>query len=128
MGNIAYFEIPTDDIERARKFYSKVFGWEIKNTPMPNLPDYSSVNTGKAIIQDGMAQLNMGGMMKRMFPHQQITNYVQVDSVDKTLELVKHNGGKQCGERLVIPSVGIIAFLTDSEGNMLGLWEAEKKL
>ena len=52
MGNIAYFEIPTDDIERARKFYSKVFGWEIKNTPMPNLPDYSSVNTGKAIIQD----------------------------------------------------------------------------
>jgi predicted enzyme related to lactoylglutathione lyase len=127
MGNIAYFEIPSDDVERAKKFYAKVFGWEIKSTPMPGAPDYSSVSTGKTSVEKGMGQLNMGGMMKRMYPGQPITNYVEVDSVDKTLDVVKKNGGKQMGERLVIPTVGIIAFIFDSEGNNLGLWEAEKK-
>ncbi|MFN7990749.1 MAG: VOC family protein [Candidatus Micrarchaeia archaeon] len=127
MGNIAYFEIPSDDVERAKRFYAKVFGWEIKKTPMPNMPDYASVTTGKAFMDKGMSYLNMGGVSKRMFPGQPITNYVQVDSVDKTLELVKKSGGKQMGEKIPVPTVGMLAFISDSEGNMLGLWEAEKK-
>ena len=127
MGNLAYFEIPADDIQRAKNLYATVFGWEIKNTPMPNLPDYSSITTGKPSLEKGMSTLNMGGMMKRMFPGQPITNYVQVDSVDKTLEVAKKHGGTQMGERLTIPTVGIIAFINDSEGNMIGIWEAEKK-
>ena len=127
MGNIAYFEIPADDVERAKKFYAKVFGWEIKNTPMPNMPDYSSITTGKAFKEKGMSNLNMGGMMKRMFPEHTVMNYIQVDSVDKSLETIKKQGGKQMGERMVIPEVGIIAFFTDTEDNALGIWEAEKK-
>lgn len=127
MGNIAYFEIPSDDVERAKKFYEKVFGWEIRSAPMPGMPDYSSVTAGKPFKQKGMSYLNMGGMNKRMWPGQPIMNYVQVDSVDKTLELVRQQGGKQMAEKLTIPEVGVIAFITDSEGNSLGIWEAQKK-
>ena len=125
-GNIAYFEVPADDVERAKKFYSTIFGWEIKNTPMPNVPDYSSVTAGKPFMDKGMSYLNMGGMMKRMYPGQPITNYIQVASVEKTLELVKAHGGKQMGETLTIPKVGIIAFIADCENNHLGIWETEK--
>ncbi|MEW6035622.1 MAG: VOC family protein [Candidatus Micrarchaeota archaeon] len=132
MGNIAYFEIPADDLERARKFYAKVFGWEIVKEKMPGSDmEYHQVMTGEAKIEKGpnseMSQLNSGGMVKRMFPNQPITSYVQVDSLDNTLALVKKNGGKQIAETLTIPTVGRIAFINDSEGNLLGIWEPEKK-
>jgi hypothetical protein len=132
MGNIAYFEVPTDDLERAKKFYGKVFGWKIEKANMPGIPpDYQGVMTGKAKIEKGpggeMSQLNSGGMMKRMYRGQPIMNYVQIDSLDKTLELVKKNGGKQMGETMTIPSVGRIAFINDSEGNALGIWEPVRR-
>ena len=128
MGNIAYFEVPTDNLERAKKFYHSIFGWEINSTPMPNMPEYSSITTGKAFSDKGMSYLNMGGMIKRMFPNQGIMNYIKVDSVDKTLESITKQGGKQMGERLVIPEVGVIAFFTDTEGNCLGLWQPAKQI
>ncbi|HSB47113.1 MAG TPA: VOC family protein [Candidatus Bilamarchaeum sp.] len=133
MGNIAYFEIPADDLERAKKFYMKVFGWSIEKSKMPGIPaDYHGVMTGKAKLEkagDGyeMSQLNSGGMMKRMYPGQPITNYVQVESVDKTMEVIKKNGGKEMGERVNVPGVGRLAFFTDSEGNALAIWEPVKK-
>ena len=127
MGNLAYFEVPVDDLERAKKFYTSVFGWKITNTPMPNMPDYSSINTGKAVMEKDMSQLNSGGMMKRMQPHLPITNYVEVKNVDETLAKTKKMGGKQMGEVLTIPTVGRIAFIFDSENNFLGIWEPEKK-
>jgi len=30
MPSIVHFEIPADDIERAQKFYTELFGWQIE--------------------------------------------------------------------------------------------------
>lgn len=128
MGNLAYFEIPADDIGRAKKFYMLVFGWDIQDYPMEGVaPGYQAVMTGKPVNVKGpnyeMSQLNSGGMTKRMFPGQPITSYVEVENIDKSLELVKKSGGKQHGEKVKIPNVGTIAFINDTEGNVLGLWQ-----
>ena len=32
MANIAYFEIPADNVDRAKKFYHALFGWKIEPT------------------------------------------------------------------------------------------------
>jgi predicted enzyme related to lactoylglutathione lyase len=32
---IVHFEIPADDVEKLRKFYSDLFGWKIEKTPSP---------------------------------------------------------------------------------------------
>lgn len=127
MGNIAYFEIPFVKAERARKFYGKVFGWKIKSTPMEGMPEYSSITTGKPKKSKGMSELNMGGLTKKMSSDHTIMNFVQVKNVKVTLKSVKAEGGKQKGEIMVIPKVGIVAMIIDSEGNTLGIWEAEKK-
>jgi predicted enzyme related to lactoylglutathione lyase len=29
MPNVAYFQIPADDIDRAKKFYQSLLGWKI---------------------------------------------------------------------------------------------------
>lgn len=128
MGNIAYFEIPADDIERAKKFYMEVFGWDIRGMPLEGVPPgYQVVMTGKPVnvkSQDyEMSQLNGGGMTKRLFPGQPITSYVQVDDIDAMLEKVKLGGGRQHGDKIKIPNIGTIAFINDTEGNVLGLWQ-----
>ena len=33
MPTIVHFEIPVDDVERSRKFYSGLFGWKIEKWP-----------------------------------------------------------------------------------------------
>ena len=32
---VVHFEIPADDVARAKAFYENVFGWKIKQFPMP---------------------------------------------------------------------------------------------
>ena len=45
MNKVQHFEIPTDDIERAKKFYEKTFGWNITDWPMPGMR-YAGLHTG----------------------------------------------------------------------------------
>jgi len=127
MGNIAYFEIPADDIERAKRFYKGVFGWDIRGMPLEGVPPgYQGVMTGKPVnvkSQDyEVTQLNAGGMTKRMFQGQPITSYVQVDDIDAMLGKAEASGGKQHGDKIRIPNIGTMALITDTEGNVLGLW------
>jgi predicted enzyme related to lactoylglutathione lyase len=36
MPTIVHFEIPADDVERAKKFYTDLFGWKTTNMKMDN--------------------------------------------------------------------------------------------
>jgi predicted enzyme related to lactoylglutathione lyase len=38
------FEIPADDVERAKKFYSDLFGWKMEKWPGADGKDISSSN------------------------------------------------------------------------------------
>ena len=117
---IMHFEIPADDVERAKTFYTKVFGWTIEPYPMPPGQEYFGV-TAK---QDGEQGIN-GGLMKRNMPGQPFTNYVTVDSIDRMMPVVQVNGGK-----FVLPKqeigggMGWIAAFMDPENNMIGLHQA----
>ena len=44
MPTIVHFEIPADDVERSKKFYSDLFGWKIeKFTGQTGAPDKQAV-------------------------------------------------------------------------------------
>ena len=84
MPTIVHFEIPTDDVERSKKFYIELFGWSIERWPdsetLPGGPEYLMIT----IMDDKGNKALTGGMMKRQMPEQQgITNYVDVKSVDE---------------------------------------------
>ena len=44
---VVHFEIPADDVARAKAFYAKTFGWTIKAFPMPPGREYFGVTTRK---------------------------------------------------------------------------------
>lgn len=44
MRKVVHFEIPADDLERAKSFYGSIFGWDLQTMPMPG-GDYTIVKT-----------------------------------------------------------------------------------
>jgi predicted enzyme related to lactoylglutathione lyase len=121
MAKIVHFDVPTDDIERARKFYIELFGWKIEKPPGPM--EYYFIETADEKGEKGIA----GGMGKRGAPEQRITNYIGVPSVDEYMEKVKSLGGKVLQEKMAVPGWGYLAVCMDTEGNTFGLWQEDKE-
>ena len=114
-SNIVWFEIPADNPERAKKFYSALFGWKIEK--FPGMTDYWHIDTG------GSDDTPDGGLMARQHPEQPITNYINVASVTKFMAKVKKLGGKVCVPKSAVPEMGYFAVCTDTENNTFALWE-----
>ena len=85
-ASIVWFEIPADNVDRARTFYGKLFGWKIERFPGPR--PYWHIDTG------GAEATPDGGMMERQCPEQSVTNYVGVPSVDEAAAKVEKLGGR----------------------------------
>ena len=114
-ANLIWFEIPADNPERAKKFYGSLFGWKIKN--FTGMTDYWHIDTG------GGDDTPDGGLMARKHPGQPITNYVNVDSVEKAAAKVEKLGGKICVSRTAVPQMGYFVVCQDTENNTFALWE-----
>jgi uncharacterized protein len=124
MSNIAYFEVPVDDLKRARKFYQNLLGWEFMPTDVPGIPiEYWNITTGAA----GEGTLNMGGMYQRQGPVAGILTYARVDQIDPILAKVEKLGGKVINPKMTLQTVGSMATILDTEGNVIALWEPEQK-
>ena len=45
MDKVVHFEIPVDDMARAKNFYSSIFGWELQDMSMPGGMMYTMART-----------------------------------------------------------------------------------
>ncbi len=114
MLRVVHFEICADDMDRAQKFYETVFGWKFQKWDGPS--PYRLVTTGP----EGAPGIN-GGMMPR-HPGQPVVNTVDVPSVDEYVQKVEAAGGKTAMPKMTIPGVGYVAYCTDTEGNLFGVY------
>jgi len=126
MDKVVYFEIPADDVERAKKFYKNVFKWAIQ--PMPEM-DYTMVKTTETDPETMMPKepgaIN-GGMPKRSATVKAPIITISVESIDDSVKKIEKGGGKIVSPKQPIGEMGFIAYFKDSEGNTLGLWELPK--
>jgi len=119
-NSIVHFEIPADDVRRAKKFYERVLGWKISD---PWKMDYFLVETKKK----GEEGIN-GGLMQRKMPDQPFMNYLAVDSIDAYCKKVEKAGGVVVlPKQEIAPGMGWIAAFKDTEGNIMGFHETSKK-
>ncbi len=116
MSTVCHFEIPADDVGRAKKFYRELFGWKIEKLPQE---DYWLFKTTGGKGEEGI----MGGLMKRERSQPHITVYLDVPSLDDYLEKVKELGGQVVVPKSPIPGMGYYAVCLDTENNGFGLWE-----
>ena len=116
--NIVHFEIPVDDMERAKKFYQGLFGWQIAPAG-PGGEDYHLIETEEGALA--------GGMMKRVMPEQRPVLYVQVESVDGHVEKIKQAGGQVVVPKTAVPTMGWFAQAVDTEGNVFAVWQEDSQ-
>lgn len=122
-GRVVHFEVPFDDGERARQFYRDVFDWSIDEMPELN---YSMVATGPRSEQGMPSEPGYigGGMFARTgAPATSPVVTIAVDSIDDTLERISALGGSTSAPKVSVGTMGFAAYFTDTEGNLMGLWE-----
>jgi hypothetical protein len=127
MPTIVHFEIPSDDIQRSRKFYSELFGWNIEKWPgsekLPEGMEYWMVTT----TDDKGNKSLTGGMMKRQNEHQGITNFIDVKSIDEYSSRLERLGGKIVMPKTAVPGMGYFATCLDTENNSFAIWETNSE-
>src|SRR5262245_46350348 len=111
---IAHFDIAADDVDRARRFYERVFGWRIEPW---GPPDFYMVYTGTE-REPGIH----GSVSKREAPvagrgRLGFECTVSVDDLGAIKAAVVKNGGKIVFDEYEITGVGRMFRFEDTEGN-----------
>jgi uncharacterized protein len=122
MPTIVHFDIPSDNVERSKKFYSDLFGWKMdKWSDSSEEMEYWLIST----VDDKGNKAIGGGIGKRQSPQQQITNFIDVKSVDEYSSEVEKLGGKVISPKMPVPGMGWMAICLDTENNGFGIYEAD---
>ena len=110
-GKFVWNELMTPDVEGARTFYGKLFGWEAQTTPMPG-PDgaeYTGFMLGGTPVGGALAPPEPG-----IPPHWM--PYVRVEDADAAEAAAVEAGGQVCRAAFDVAAVGRIAVLQDPAG------------
>lgn len=129
MDKVVHFEIPSENLERAIKFYKELFEWDINKVPMANGGEYHLVNTVKT-DEKGMplqpGAINGGILMKDSTAQYPIVT-IKVADINDSMKKIKNSGGKIVMEKVPVGDFGLYARFQDTDGNILGLWQDVKK-
>lgn len=117
INSVTWFEIPVNDMGRAKKFYESVFG-----KPM-TVQTKGAVEMALFPKQDNA--YGAGGSLIKVAGYKPSRDgtlvYFPVETIEPVLEKVHAASGKTLKEKMAIGEYGFIAHFEDSEGNRLGL-------
>ena len=113
-GDIAHVEFPSEDADRAQRFWNGLFGWGFEDSGMPDM-DYRIARVDENL---GIA----------VFPSEKRTGhpnyYYAVDDIEASRARIKELGG-ETEEKMPVPKMGWFAACKDSEGNAFHLWQVD---
>ena len=114
-GVFRHFAINADDVQRAKAFYEKTFGWEFRPWGPPNF--YQIWNAGQGPL---------GALQERreVIPGKPIHGFevtIAVEDIREALKAAEVAGGRVLMKPFLIEGVGEIAYFEDSEGNLCGV-------
>ena len=110
-----HFAINADDVPRAKRFYERAFGWRFDPWGPPDF--YQIKNAGAGV---------MGALQERreLVPGVRMAGYeasIGVDDLKATIKAVEAGGGKIVMRPYRIEGVGELAYVEDTEGNLVGV-------
>ena len=122
MNAIGYFEIQSSDTQREIKFYQAIFGWKFFKEEFVPI-EYYRIETNS---------IN-GGLLKRpaKVPFKESgTNAfvcsIQVESFDRTSEMILANGGQVALPKFAIPGRCWQGYFVDLDHNTFGIFEVDE--
>lgn len=128
-ANVRHFAIHADDVERARRFYERVFGWTFEDW---GPPDFYRIQTGPFEDPGIWGSLQRrhgaaGGASPAPAPARDggFTCTISVDSLDDTVAAIEAAGGAVVVPEQEIPGVGRLVYFEDTERNVVGAMQYE---
>jgi predicted enzyme related to lactoylglutathione lyase len=119
-NSLNWFEIPAENLDRAKTFYEKTFDCKFEVLPdmmgmkMASFPSEMGGKTvSGALVQSQMHKPSQTGSML----------YLNANpSIDNVIGRIEKAGGKVVMPKTQIsPEIGYMAFFVDTEGNKIGL-------
>ncbi len=114
---VNWFEIPANNIDRAKRFYEEVFGVTLTLNDMGPLKmawfpmkQGATGATGSLVKAETYVPSHAGTMV-----------YFSVDDIEGTLQKVTGSGGKVVNPKQSIGEYGFVAHFEDCEGNRVAL-------
>lgn len=113
-GRLVHFEFPARDAQRAKSFYSALFGWQFDSwAGEPGEQEYYMVDGDPAGALYAVENGENGPVV-----------YFDVDDIEVAIEQVRELGGR-AEEKQAIPTIGWFARCWDTEGNPFSLFKAD---
>lgn len=110
---VIHFEIPAQDPERIKNFYSKIFGWTFYQwkdvgfwVAITGSPPEFGINGGVIDVHELDIPLN---------------SVIEVKDIDAVLKKIKEKGGKITVHKFFEQGVGYMAYFKDLDNNVFGL-------
>jgi predicted enzyme related to lactoylglutathione lyase len=112
-GKIGYIQIPALDVDRAAGFYEAVFGWNIRRR-----------GDGEIAFDDAVGEVSGTWITGRPSSSEPgLLIYIQVESVERTLELIRDAGGEPMTPLTPQGEGEAFASFRDPDGNVLGIFQ-----
>jgi predicted enzyme related to lactoylglutathione lyase len=114
---VQWFEIPVNDMDRAKNFYENVLNVELTLVPLGEL-----IMAWFPWVKGGVGSAGTLVKAKSYVPsHAGSIVYFSVDDIEATLARVATNGGKILKSKSGIGENGFVGHFEDSEGNRVAL-------
>ena len=123
MDKVAHFEIPADDLNRAQKFYSAAFDWKTNNVPGLQYILVHTTECDQRGAPRAPGAIN-GGIMPRKTPVTAPVITINVANIDEAVARVEKSGGQLALPKFQVGTFGLSAYIKDTEGNVIGLWQS----
>lgn len=121
-----HFEIHADDAERAVKFYSEVFGWQITKWDQPGWNYWMVMTAEKDSKEPGInggLLIREGDRPKPECSTNAFVCTIGVEDIDEMHNKIIAAGGKVSMPKFDIAGMAWQAYYFDTEGNTFGIHE-----
>ncbi len=122
-GSFCWVDLATTDVEGAKSFYTKLFGWEAVDVPAGEEGIYTMfAKDGK----DVCAVFALDEEMRKQGVSPFWQSYVSVSNVDESSDRVKQLGGNVIMQPFDVMEYGRMAVIQDPIGASLSLWQPKE--
>jgi uncharacterized protein len=115
-NSVVHFEIFASDVERAIKFYERVFGWSFEASGPPGFHFIATGTAADPGLTHGLMARRSGSAAQG--PLNSFRCTISVRSITDCMAAVQAAGGAIRGSMTDIPHVGKVIEFTDTEGNI----------